>query len=201
MSLQSLSQLTRAAAAFDSMSTDFDCYSLFGPSSLTSSQPKWNAPGNNINHTPTSVSSNPIASSLTHLAVQSSASIERMDTCSDRGGSSSNSDRKKLFVGNLPSNTTLEELIELFGKFGKVNEKLSVVKDDNYAFMHYFTEKDAELAHRELNDSFFKNRYIRVQFSVSQGHVKKSTKGYINFFSKIYKNSTLILIKSNLFSF
>ena len=84
------------------------------------------------------------------------------------------SDRKKLFVGNLPTNTTLKELIDLFSKFGPVNEELSVVKDDNYAFIHFLNECDAQMAFKELNDSFFKNRYIRVQYSTSQGHMKKS---------------------------
>lgn len=83
-------------------------------------------------------------------------------------------DLKKLFVGNLPSNTTLDELVELFSKYGKVNRNLSVVKDDNYAFIHFYSEQDAEFAHKELNDSLFKTRYIRVQYSVSQGHIKKS---------------------------
>lgn len=89
-------------------------------------------------------------------------------------GLSHPTDLKKLFVGNLPSNTTLDELIELFSKYGKVNRNLSVVKDDNYAFIHFYSELEAELAHKELNDSLFKTRYIRVQYSVSQGHIKKS---------------------------
>jgi RNA recognition motif-containing protein len=84
------------------------------------------------------------------------------------------SDKKKLFVGNLPTNTTLAELVEMFKKYGQVNEQLSVVKDDNYAFIHFYNEADAERAYKALNDSFFKNRYIRVQYSVSKGHIKKS---------------------------
>lgn len=90
-----------------------------------------------------------------------------------RPPSASSCDKKKLFVGNLPANTTLDELVELFGKYGRVNRHLSVVKDDNYAFVHFYNESDAELAQYELNDSFFKNRYIRVQYSISQGHIKK----------------------------
>ena len=39
----------------------------------------------------------------------------------------------KLFVGNLPTSTTLPELLAVFKRFGPVNEKLSVVKDQNYA--------------------------------------------------------------------
>ncbi len=85
-----------------------------------------------------------------------------------------NQKRTKLFVGNLSSDTTLDELIELFSRYGVVNEKLCVVKDDNYAFIHFFSERSADEACQNLNDSFFKNRYIRVQYSTSQGHIKKT---------------------------
>ncbi|CAF0709529.1 unnamed protein product [Brachionus calyciflorus] len=74
----------------------------------------------------------------------------------------------KLFVGNLPTSTTLPELLAVFKKYGPVNEALSVVKDHNYAFIHFYNRKDAEVALREVNDSLFKDRYIRVQFSTSQ---------------------------------
>jgi hypothetical protein len=89
--------------------------------------------------------------------------------------SSSSHKRTKLFVGNLSSDTTLAELVTLFSRFGVVNEKLCVVKDDNYAFIHFFSERSADDACQNLNDSFFKNRYIRVQYSTSQGHIKKTT--------------------------
>ncbi len=58
----------------------------------------------------------------------------------------------------------------MFKKFGPVNEKLSVVKDHNYAFIHFYNRKDAQVALKEVNDSLFKDRYIRVQFSTSQGY-------------------------------
>ena len=83
-------------------------------------------------------------------------------------------DYKKLFVGNLPSSTKLEEVIDFFKKYGPINEKLSVVKDQNYAFVHFYNEDDAKIALKDANDSLFKNRYIRVQFSTSQAHIKKS---------------------------
>lgn len=76
----------------------------------------------------------------------------------------------KLFVGNLPTSTTLPELLAVFKKYGPVNEKLSVVKDQNYAFIHFYNRKDAQIALQEVNDSLFKDRYIRVQFSTSQGY-------------------------------
>ena len=87
-------------------------------------------------------------------------------------------DRKKLFVGNLPPNTSLPELVELFKQFGRVNEQLSVVKDDNYAFIHFYSEKEAISAFKGMNDVLFKNRYIRVQYSTSRGHIKKSKSKY-----------------------
>lgn len=83
-------------------------------------------------------------------------------------------DKTKLFIGNLPASTRLSELLALFKKYGPVNEKLSVVKDQNYAFIHFYEESDAKRALDEVNDSLFKDRYIRVQYSTSQGHVKKS---------------------------
>lgn len=79
----------------------------------------------------------------------------------------------KLFVGNLPTTTTLPELLSVFRQYGPINERLSVVKDHNYAFIHFFNRKDAERALIEVNDSLFKDRYIRVQFSTSQGFSKK----------------------------
>lgn len=83
----------------------------------------------------------------------------------------------KLFVGNLPTSTTLPELLNVFKKYGPVNEALSVVKDHNYAFIHFYNRKDAEVALKEVNDSLFKDRYIRVQFSTSQNFTNSKNKG------------------------
>ena len=89
----------------------------------------------------------------------------------------SNKHVTKLFVGNLPTSTTLQELLAVFKRFGPVNEKLSVVKDQNYAFIHFYNRKDAQVALQEVNDSLFKDRYIRVQFSTSQGYTFNKFKG------------------------
>ena len=86
---------------------------------------------------------------------------------------------RKLFVGNLPAKTTLQELFDAFKMFGPINEQMCVVKDDNYAFIHFHDEKDAEKACKTMNNMCFKNRYIRVQYSTSQGHVKKSQSKFI----------------------
>ncbi|CAF0849385.1 unnamed protein product [Brachionus calyciflorus] len=141
----------------ENLSSSESTYSLFGPSKPNHQGLLMISPHVQIQHQPFSDSTNLIKPPT------------RSNQLSNNG-----TDRKKLFVGNLPSNTTLDQLIELFSKYGKVNRNLSVVKDDNYAFIHFYSEVDAELAHKELNDSFFKNRYIRVQYSVSQGHIKKS---------------------------
>ncbi len=90
-----------------------------------------------------------------------------------------------MFIGNLPTSTRLQDLLDLFRKFGRINEKLSVVKDQNYAFIHFYNEEDAKKALNEVNDSLFKHRYIRVQFSTSQGHMKKSKSMYFRIFSGV----------------
>lgn len=107
-------------------------------------------------------------------SISESSSVSMLSSLNDQTSRDRNIDRTKLFIGNLPSSTRLCELVSIFKKYGRVNEKLSVVKDQNYAFIHFYNEKDAEVALNELNDSLFKDRYIRVQYSTSTGHVKKS---------------------------
>lgn len=79
----------------------------------------------------------------------------------------------KLFVGNLPFGTTLAELLPIFKKFGPVDEKLSAVKHrDHYAFINFYNRSDAQIALQEINNSLFKDRYLRVQFSHSKQQFK-----------------------------
>ena len=151
-------------------SNPYDFYTLFG-GNISQSNEQLSMLSHHINKA---------ISNQNGLCESSSLCSKATSSSSSGGGGGSNS-KKKLFVGNLPLNTTIDELLEIFGKYGRVNEKLSVVKDDNYAFIHFFCEADAEQAQRELNDSFFKSRYIRVQYSVSDGHAKKQRSE--NFFS------------------
>ena len=82
----------------------------------------------------------------------------------------------KLFVGNLPIGTTLSELLPIFKRFGPVDEQLSAVKQrDHYAFINFYHRKDAQVALQEINNSLFQDRYLRVQFSHSKHHFKRST--------------------------
>ena len=119
-------------------------------------------------------SSAPLSSSSSSIANDFTPHQSSMFAYNNSSDADFNTSRKKLFVGNLPSNTSLSEIIELFGKYGSVNQDLSVVKDDNYAFVHFHSERDAEIACREMHETFFKGRFIRVQYSTSQGHLKKS---------------------------
>jgi hypothetical protein len=92
--------------------------------------------------------------------------------------SSHRSDRTKLFIGNLPKNVQLPELLERFSKYGRINDKLSVVKED-YAFIHFYHEEDARRALEAENDSLLRDgRYMRVQYSTSTAHMKKSKSKY-----------------------
>lgn len=120
-------------------------------------------------------------SGRSHLYEMSSSELSSIDDAiaNTRHSSSSSQQQQqrhvtKLFVGNLPTSTTLPELLAVFKKYGPVNEKLSVVKDQNYAFIHFYNRKDAQVALREVNDSLFKDRYIRVQFSTSQGYTNSN---------------------------
>lgn len=83
------------------------------------------------------------------------------------------SERTKLFVGNLPDGTALVELFELFKPYGHLNHQLCVVKEGNYAFIHFFSERAAEKALQAVNGVWFRNRYLRVEYSVSNGHLPK----------------------------
>lgn len=91
------------------------------------------------------------------------------------------SDRTKLFVGNISSDTTLTDLYELFAPYGDLNYQLSVLKDDNYAFIHFYKEQSAQEAIRGLNGVLYKNRYIRVEYSNSDGHLRKINRRNISF--------------------
>lgn len=108
------------------------------------------------------------------------------------GGSNSGGGRAvpnpcKLFVGNIPRTATLEDIISVFQRFGQIDEAHCAIKDNNYAFIHFYRREDAEQAQRELNNSLFMNRYIRVMFSNStrtkgpNGSGNARSKFYISF--------------------
>jgi RNA recognition motif-containing protein len=129
-----------------------------------------NKPNSNNNNNSYSTIYNDPISSLSASGLNSSENQDLFIGSRDRDR---DKNVTKLFVGNLPTSTTLPELLDVFKQYGAVNEKLSVVKDQNYAFIHFYNRKEAEVALEEVNDSLFKDRYIRVQFSTSQGYSYK----------------------------
>jgi RNA recognition motif-containing protein len=74
---------------------------------------------------------------------------------------------RKLFVGNLPFETTESDLEQLFGEIGAV-DSVRVMRDRDtgrargFAFVEMATENDAETAISRLNDKPFGGRNLAV---------------------------------------
>jgi len=165
--------LKPSVSSYALSSAHSNCFSLFDN--------KGQSPSYFFANASPSVHSNPNTTTASVAATNSDNSSSSASSTSSSSASSSSSfcssncsEGKKLFVGNLPCGTTLAELLKVFKRFGPVNEKLSVVKDQNYAFIHFYSKEDANAALREINDSLFKDRYIRVQYSTSPGYTSSS---------------------------
>ncbi|XP_061907156.1 non-POU domain-containing octamer-binding protein [Entelurus aequoreus] len=72
--------------------------------------------------------------------------------------------RSRLFVGNLPTGVTEEDIEKLFGKYGKASE-IFVNKDRGFGFIRLETRIIAEIARAELDDTPFRGRPIRIRFA------------------------------------
>jgi RNA recognition motif-containing protein len=68
---------------------------------------------------------------------------------------------RKLFIGNLDYAVTREELEQLFSNYGEVRE-VNVIEGKGFGFIEMSNQSEAEAAKKELNESFFKGRTIRV---------------------------------------
>jgi len=68
---------------------------------------------------------------------------------------------RKLFIGNLDYTVTRDDLASLFSTFGEVRE-VSVIEGKGFGFIEMSNQSEAEAAKKELNESFFKGRTIRV---------------------------------------
>ena len=68
---------------------------------------------------------------------------------------------RKLFVGNLDYAVTKEDLEKLFSSYGEIRE-LNVIGGKGFAFIEMSNQSEAEAAKKELNETFFKGRNIRV---------------------------------------
>ncbi|KAM6970365.1 non-POU domain-containing octamer-binding protein [Aplochiton taeniatus] len=72
--------------------------------------------------------------------------------------------RSRLFVGNLPTGVTEQEVEKLFSKYGKPSE-IFINKDRGFGFIRLETRTVAEIAKAELDDTTFRGRQIRVRFA------------------------------------
>ncbi len=77
---------------------------------------------------------------------------------------------KKLFIGNIESSVTENELKELFSEFGTVTD-IRVIGDKGIAFMEMSTQMEAEEAKKELHGRDFKGRSLKVS------EARKNAKG------------------------
>ena len=68
----------------------------------------------------------------------------------------------KVFIGNVSSKTTEDDLIEVFGKYGKIVQH-AIVR--SFGFVHFENKEDAEKAIKELDDTEFKGSVIKVELS------------------------------------
>jgi len=75
-------------------------------------------------------------------------------------------DTRKVFVGNLPYQTTEEQLAQLFGQAGKV-ERTQIVsrfkKSKGYGFVVYASTQEADTAAAQLNAVQLEGREIKVE--------------------------------------
>lgn len=81
----------------------------------------------------------------------------------------------KIFIGNLTSNTTPEELRELFEKYGKVTE-CDIVK--NYGFVHMSNMTEAEEAIQNLHQHELHGWGMNVE--LSKGRPRSTTKLHVS---------------------
>jgi len=67
----------------------------------------------------------------------------------------------KLYVGNLRYSTTVEELTELFSKFGEV-KSINIIEGRGFGFVEMAQPGEAEKAKEALNGSDFNDRTLRI---------------------------------------
>jgi len=79
-------------------------------------------------------------------------------------GEKSYTQRSRLFVGNLPTGVTEQEVEKLFSKYGKPSE-IFINKDRGFGFIRLETKTVADIAKAELDDTNFRGRQLRVRFA------------------------------------
>lgn len=89
---------------------------------------------------------------------------------------------KKLFVGNLPFNTTDEDLHNLFASIGEVaSAKVIIDRQTERSRGFGFVEMESSLAAQaiaELNDADYGGRNLRVSEANEKGQGERRSGGY-----------------------
>uniref|UniRef100_A0A3Q2NTS9 RNA-binding protein 14 n=1 Tax=Fundulus heteroclitus TaxID=8078 RepID=A0A3Q2NTS9_FUNHE len=81
----------------------------------------------------------------------------------------------KIFIGNLSSDSTAQELRQLFEKYGKVSE-CDIVK--NFGFVHMNNQSEAEEAIKNLHQTELHGWRINVE--MSKGRPKSTAKLHVS---------------------
>jgi len=74
------------------------------------------------------------------------------------------SGRNRLYIGNLTSDVTEEELKELFSPYGEIAEAF-INAEKNFAFLKIDYRANAERAKKDLDGRMRKNKPIRIRFA------------------------------------
>jgi RNA recognition motif-containing protein len=67
----------------------------------------------------------------------------------------------KLYVGNLGYSVTIDQLQELFSRYGNV-QHVNIVEGKGFGFVEMSSQSEAEKAKKELNGSDFKGRSLKI---------------------------------------
>lgn len=81
------------------------------------------------------------------------------------------SNRSRLYVGNIPSKMSEQDLKNLLNTYGETND-LFFNKEKNFAFVKYDSRSTAETAKSALNGKFVKGKSLKVRFAPNNSTLK-----------------------------
>ncbi len=85
---------------------------------------------------------------------------------------------KRLYVGNLSYAVTNEQLRELFGAHGAV-EEVNVIEGKGFGFVEMSSDAEAEAAREALNGAEFEGRALKVdEARPPRSRPKRDDRGY-----------------------
>lgn len=79
--------------------------------------------------------------------------------------------RNRLYIGNISSDVTEDEIVQLFKSYGETSE-LFVNKEKNFGFIRMDFHSNAEKAKRELDGHPLKGRNLKIRFAPNGSTIK-----------------------------